>query len=231
MVQIKGRQFPVEIQYCPENQIGTSFIVAAVNHAITIHVDSIGEEGDILVFLPGKSEIERFVELITPIQAANDMDIFPLHAEMSRASQYEAIDRFCRNGNNRKCIVATNVAETSLTIDGVRFVIDSGLSKQKIFCPRLRLQMLELRPISQASAKQRAGRAGRTSAGTCIRLYSKKSYDKMAPFTETAIRCQSLDGALLILAFFKVQNFADFNWITPPEPELILRSIQDLKHW
>lgn len=127
-------------------------------------------------------------------------------------------------------MVSTNISETSLTIDDVAFVVDTGLSRQMVYNPRLSIHMLQLRPISQASARQRAGRAGRTRAGVCYRLYSKQTFKEMSPSTEPAVCCTSIHAAALKLVNAG-QRVANFDWITPPHPETVARAAQDLQDW
>lgn len=166
LVHIAGRNFHVDNIYTAE--AGPNLIVLAARVVIDIHENE--KPGDILVFLPGEGEIERVCRLVR--LATKDLDVFPLHSTLSASKQNLALKS---SGPSRKCIVSTNVAETSLTINGIVYVVDSGLARQLIFKPRLRLNMLQLRPISQASAKQRAGRAGRTRDGACYRLYTKRT--------------------------------------------------------
>lgn len=222
LVHIQGRNFNVEIFY--GSNIGTSFVTAATSMVVKIHKDQ--KPGNILVFLPGVEEIGRVCELIR--QYTGDLDVFPLYSSLPASDQKRALSS---SGPNRKCIVATNIAETSLTIDNVVYIADSGLSRQSSYNPRLRLDMLELRPISQASAKQRAGRAGRTSDGICYRLYSKEDYDRLAPSAEPVIRCASLDSVVLKLVTSGHRMIIDFDWIDAPHPESIARAAQDLRDW
>lgn len=225
LVHITGRNFQVTTLYIAPKQAGPSFIVDAARVALHIHQKE--EPGHILVFLPGEEEIHQVCRLLR--SAATDLDVFPLFSAMSSEDQGLALSS--SSSANRKCIVATNVAETSLTIDNVVYVIDTGVSRQSIFNPRLRMNMLEVRPISQASARQRAGRAGRTKDGVCYRLYTEEDYDRMALTTEPAIRRESIDSAILKLASFGVKDFVAFDWLTAPHPESILRAAQDLKDW
>jgi pre-mRNA-splicing factor ATP-dependent RNA helicase DHX15/PRP43 len=165
LVHIDGRNFDVEI--CYASGLGTSFVTAAASMVVKIHKDQ--KPGDILTFLPGEDELGQVCELVR--QHTIDLDVFPLHSSLSASDQMLALSS---SGPNRKCIVSTNIAETSLTVDNVIYVVGTGLSRQLIYNPRLRLHMLEIRPISQASARQRAGRAGRTRDGICYRPTVRK---------------------------------------------------------
>lgn len=224
LVHITGRNFNVEILYTAPEQASTSFVALAANVVVNVHGKD--KPGNILVFLPGEDEIQQVCRLVC--KYTKDLDVFPLYSALSSSDQALALNS---SGPNRKCIVSTNIAETSLTIDNVAFVIDTGLSRQLIHNPRLRLNMLEVRGISQASAKQRAGRAGRTRDGVCYRLYSKEDYDRMAPSTEPAIRCVSLDSVILKLVTAGYRKVIDFDWIDAPHPESIARAAQDLRDW
>lgn len=220
LVHIEGRNFDVEI--CYASGLGTSFVTAAASMVVKIHKDQ--KPGDILTFLPGEDEIGQVCELVR--QHTIDLDVFPLHSSLSASDQMLALSS---SGPNRKCIVSTNIAETSLTVDNVIYVVDTGLSRQLIYNPRLRLHMLEIRPISQASARQRAGRAGRTRDGICYRLYSKEAYDSLDASTEPAIRCGPIDSVILKLVALGFKKIFDFDWVDAPNPESIARAANDLR--
>ena len=181
--------------------------------------------GHILVFLPGQGEIGKVCGLVR--KHTTGLDVFPLYSTLAAGEQNEALTS---SGPNRKCIVSTNIAETSLTIDNVVYVVDTGLSRQMTYNPRLDMHMLQLRSISQASARQRTGRAGRTKDGICFRLYGKQDFDAMAPSTEPAIRCTSAQVISLKLVATG-QKITKFNWIDAPHPEATTRAAQDLQDW
>ncbi|KAH8122227.1 P-loop containing nucleoside triphosphate hydrolase protein [Trichoderma asperelloides] len=222
LVHIEGSNFGVEVLYTRD--IVANFVTAAASIVLKIHKDH--KPGNILVFLPGKDEIDQVCRLVR--EHTGDLDVFPLHSLLSVSDQRLAL---ASSGPSRKCIVSTNIAETSLTIDNVVYVVDSGLSRQLIFNPRLRLNMLELRPISQASAKQRTGRAGRMRDGICYRLYSKEEYDLLATYTEPAIRCAPVHSVILKLVTSGWRKMFDFDWIDAPNPESIARAADDLRDW
>lgn len=222
LVHIAGRSFNVKTIYLQEP--GPDFAVLAAAHVVDIHQH--GEPGHILVFLPGENEIERVCKLVRG--ETDGLDVFPLYSSLPAADQRRALRS---SGPNRKCIVSTNIAETSLTIKDVVYVVDSGLSRQMIFNPRLRMSVLGIRPISQASAIQRMGRAGRTRDGVCYRLYTKEGYDQMAPSTEPAIRCSSVESVILRLVAAGYRKVMDFDWLDAPHPESIARAVQDLRDW
>lgn len=182
--------------------------------------------GHILLFLPGESEITQVCKMLNFY--APDIETRPLFARLPGNEQKLALDG---SGKGRKCIASTNVAETSLTIDGVVYVIDSGLSRQMIYNPRLNMDVLDVAPISQASANQRMGRAGRTRPGVCYRLYSKQTFDELQNSTTPAVRCRPVHRAVLKLVASGTKRPIDFAWIDAPHPESIARAAQDLKDW
>ena len=178
LLTIPGRTFPVEIFYTPEPE--RDYLEAAIRTTIQIHMSE-EQEGDILLFLTGQEEIEdackriqREVEGLGP--EAGELKCIPLYSTLPPNQQQRIFEAAPPNKPNgaigRKVVVSTNIAETSLTIDGVVFVIDPGFSKQKVYNPRIRVESLLITPISKASAQQRAGRAGRTRPGKCFRLYT-----------------------------------------------------------
>ena len=157
------------------------------------------ERGDALCFLSGVEEIERLMEPLREYAASSGRwVVLPLHASLPVAEQERVFD--LPPAGVRKCILATNVAETSVTIDGVRFVVDSGAVKQMSFDPDARMQSLQPHWVSQASAEQRKGRAGRTGPGTCYRLYAHAEYMALAEFTTPELLRTPLEGVALQLA-------------------------------
>ena len=184
LIDVPGRMYPVEIFYTEKPE--TDYLVAAVKSIMQIHVHE--APGDILLFLTGEEEIENCCEQVRDEckrlgdEEAGEMMVVPLYSTLPPAQQNKIFDKAPAKNRagkpGRKVVVATNIAETSLTIDGIVYVIDPGLSKQKVYNPRLRIESLLVSPISRASAKQRSGRAGRTRPGKCYRLYTKKSFEK-----------------------------------------------------
>lgn len=198
----------------------------AVNTALHIHKE-LGP-GDIVIFLAGRGEIEQVCGLIRDL--AEDLTVFPLHSALSANEKARVL---CPDGNskNRRCIVTTNIAETSLTIPNVAYVVDTGLSTQQIHNPRLGGDMLQVLSVSQTSAMQRAGRAGRTQDGICFRLYSKESFDRMLPSNEPSIRYSALHETILTLFVCGFKRILDFDWIDPPSPEAVQSAFINLKDW
>ncbi|EHK17761.1 uncharacterized protein TRIVIDRAFT_226707 [Trichoderma virens Gv29-8] len=224
LVHFPGLKFEVKTFYTAPEETGPDFVTLAA--ATVVHIHKNQEPGDILVFLPGENEIEKVCSMVR--RNAKDLDVFPLYSSLPSGDQRLALDS---SGPNRKCVVSTNIAETSLTIANVVYVIDTGLSRQLVYNPRLRLNMLEVRLISQASAKQRMGRAGRTKNGVCYRLYSKAVYDSMAPSTEPGIHCASIDSVVLNLVASGYRKLIDFDWLDAPHPESLARAAQHLQDW
>lgn len=221
VVRVPGRVFPVEVEYRPGRLGGGGGGGAGggIGEAMAAAVELVmGEEGHVLCFLPGAEEIRWAERLIRPI--AGGSDVLPLHGTLPFEEQRRAVAPSAR----RKIILATNIAETSLTIDGVRVVVDSGLSRQTSFDVGRGIggvEALRLGWISQASAAQRAGRAGRTSAGRCVRLWSSRQQLELLPFDLPEIRRIDLTGTLLTLLSWGVGDVEKFGWFEPPAAEAL----------
>ncbi|HEY1552928.1 MAG TPA: ATP-dependent helicase HrpB [Kofleriaceae bacterium] len=211
IVRSEGRTFPIEIEYAPsELQLGKQ-ISAAVRRVCQSKADP----GDILVFLPGTGEIRRAAEDLADCATTFELAVLPLHGELTADEQ----DRAVRPSAQRKVILATNVAETSVTIDGVTCVIDSGLARIARQSPWSGIPSLEIEPISRASAAQRAGRAGRTRPGRVIRLYTKHDHDTRRAFDAPEIARADLAGAALELHGAGIAGVTALRWFeTPPAP-------------
>lgn len=211
IVRVPGTVFPVEIEHLAA---GASTIPERAADAVR-DVVARDDAGDILVFLPGEAEIRRTIELLEPLSHARGLDLLPLHGTLPLEQQLRAL----RPSERRKVVVATNIAETSLTIDGVRTVIDSGLARVPLFDPQRGLDRLELLPISRASAAQRSGRAGRTAPGRCIRLWTSKEDAARPAFDEPEIARIDLAPVVLLLHAWGVANVRGFAFFEPPPPE------------
>ncbi len=211
VIRSEGRAYPVEIAYRPTaGAVSPEAIAGAVEEAIS-------STGDILVFLPGVDEIRRVGAHLEPLARREDLLVLPLHGALSGEDQ----DRALRPSGRRKVILATNIAETSLTIDGVRTVIDSGLARSASYDPRRGLDRLELGPISRASAAQRAGRAGRTGPGRCLRLWSEGEQRGREDNDVPEIRRVDLCAAVLALHAWGVTDPRRFDWYeAPPEARI-----------
>lgn len=213
MISVPTNQYPVSIRFRPPNPQ-----VSIVEHMAEVIEDvSVQHDGDVLAFLPGSGEILRCIDLLRKRRLDRDFDLLPLYGSMPIDEQAKAIEM----GPRRRIVVATNVAETSLTIPGVRTVVDSGQARVLRFFPDVGLDRLVLENISGASATQRSGRAGRVAPGTCYRLWSEASDRSRAAFLEPEIRRVDLSGAILELVAWGEGLGADMPWLEPPRSESI----------
>ena len=206
-----GRQYPVETCYWPLPQAGR--IESAVAHAVQAAFQS--RQGDILVFLPGAGEIHRVASLLAQEQFLC-VDIVPLYGNLSLAAQDKAL--LPSPPGSRKVVLATSIAETSLTVEGITTVIDSGLTRVPRFSPRTGMTRLETVSVSLAAADQRRGRAGRLGPGVCYRLWSERDELEREKFTKPEIMTVDLATLALELAVWGVRDPADLNWLDAPPP-------------
>ena len=208
VVESAGRMFPVETRYLERDATGRieDTVASAVRSALA------RESGSALVFLPGVGEIRRVEERLSGLGA--DVDVAPLYGDLSPADQDRAISP--SPAGRRKVVLATSIAETSLTIEGVRLVIDSGLMRVPRFSPRSGMTRLETVRVSQASADQRRGRAGRLEPGICYRLWPEESQRGLPPFTPPEILDADLAPLALELAAWGASDAAALPWLTPP---------------
>ena len=239
LLAVPGRTFPVEIYYTPQAE--KDYLEAAMRTVLQIHATE--EDGDILVFLTGEEEIEEACRKIGMEAEAmlSDTDCgplktFPLYGTLPPQQQQRIFDpppgpRKQGGRNGRKCIVATNIAETSLTIDGIVYVVDPGFSKQKVYNPRIRVESLLVSPISKASAQQRAGRAGRTRPGKCFRLYTEDAFRKeLIEQTYPEILRTNLANTVLELKKLGINDLVHFDFMDPPAPETMMRALEELNY-
>jgi pre-mRNA-splicing factor ATP-dependent RNA helicase DHX15/PRP43 len=239
LLAVPGRTHPVEIFYTPEAE--RDYVEAAVRTVLQIHATE--PEGDVLLFLTGEEEIEDAcrrisleVDEMIRESDAGPMVVYPLYGTLPPQQQQRIFDKApppLRKGGRpgRKCIVATNIAETSLTIDGIVYVVDPGFSKQKIYNPRSRVESLLVSPISKASAQQRAGRAGRTRPGKCFRLYTEKAFKKeLIEQTYPEILRSNLSNTVLELKKLGVEDLVHFDLMDPPAPETMMRALEELNY-
>jgi ATP-dependent helicase HrpB len=218
IVRTEGRTYPVDVRYVAAatarpNEHLPERVVEAVGSALNATEDP----GDVLVFLPGAEEIRRTLRRLDPLAAQHDLLVLPLHGSLPAEEQTLAL----RPASRRKVILATNIAETSLTIDGVRTVIDSGLARVAGYDPRRGLDKLELKRISKASATQRAGRAGRTAPGQCLRLWAEREQRFLPDFELPEIRRLDLCGTVLAMHAWGQSDPRKFGWFEPPAEEAI----------
>uniref|UniRef100_A0A669EXW3 ATP-dependent RNA helicase DHX15 n=1 Tax=Oreochromis niloticus TaxID=8128 RepID=A0A669EXW3_ORENI len=237
LLTIPGRTHPVEIFYTPEPE--RDYLEAAIRTVIQIHMCE-EDEGDVLLFLTGQEEIDeackrikREVDDLGP--EVGDIKIIPLYSTLPPQQQQRIFEPPPPNKPNgaigRKVVVSTNIAETSLTIDGVVFVIDPGFAKQKVYNPRIRVESLLVTAISKASAQQRAGRAGRTRPGKCFRLYTEKAYKtEMQDNTYPEILRSNLGSVVLQLKKLGIDDLVHFDFMDPPAPETLMRALELLNY-
>ncbi|KAH8372598.1 hypothetical protein KR009_000586, partial [Drosophila setifemur] len=237
LMNVPGRTHPVEIFYTPEPE--RDYLEAAIRTVIQIHMcEEI--EGDILMFLTGQEEIEEACKRIKREidnlgSEIGELKCIPLYSTLPPNLQqriFEAAPPPNANGAiGRKVVVSTNIAETSLTIDGVVFVIDPGFAKQKVYNPRIRVESLLVSPISKASAQQRAGRAGRTRPGKCFRLYTEKAFkNEMQDNTYPEILRSNLGTVVLQLKKLGIDDLVHFDFMDPPAPETLMRALELLNY-
>ncbi|KAG6299893.1 DEAH-box ATP-dependent RNA helicase prp43 [Claviceps aff. purpurea] len=239
LLAVPGRTFPVEIFYTPEPE--KDYVEAAIRTVLQIHASE--GEGDILLFLTGEDEIEDACRKIN-LEAdelqrevdAGPIAVYPLYGTLPPHQQQRIFDKApppLRKGGRpgRKVVVSTNIAETSLTIDGIVYVVDPGFSKQKIYNPRIRVESLLVSPISKASASQRAGRAGRTKPGKCFRLYTEKAFkNELIEQTYPEILRSNLANTVLELKKLGVEDLVHFDLMDPPAPETMMRALEELNY-
>jgi ATP-dependent helicase HrpA len=219
VIEVSGRLFPIETRWRPFDEARD----ADVNTAIVDAVSEAHREGpgDVLVFLPGEREIREAAEALRKHHPPG-LEILPLFARQSAQEQA----RVFAPHQGRRVILATNVAETSLTVPGIRYVVDSGLARVKRYSHRNKVEQLQVEPIAQAAAKQRAGRCGRVAAGICFRLYSEEDFNKRAPYTEPEILRSSLAGVILRMKSLHLGDVEDFPFLEAPLPRMITDGYQ-----
>jgi ATP-dependent helicase HrpB len=219
----EGRTFPVEIEYLPRRLgAGAPPVWELAAEAFASHVHS-GGRGDVLVFMPGGFEISQTLEAIRHTPESKGYLLLPLHGELPPRDQDAAVARY----DQPKVVVATNVAETSITIDGVRLVIDSGLARIPRYDANRGINTLLIEKISQSSADQRAGRAGRTAPGVCVRLWSRPEHDERAPQELPEIKRLDLAEVVLTLKAAGVGDLRKFRWLEKPD-EISLTHAEEL---
>lgn len=239
LLAVPGRTHPVEIFYTQEPE--KDYVEAAIRTVLQIHA---GEpEGDVLLFLTGEEEIEDTCrkigleadELVREADAG-PLIVYPLYGTLPPHQQQKIFEpapppRKKGGRPGRKVIVSTNIAETSLTIDGIVYVVDPGFSKQKVYNPRIRVESLLVSPISKASAQQRAGRAGRTKPGKCFRLYTEGAFKKeLIEQTYPEILRSNLSTTVLQLVKLGVKDLVHFDLMDPPAPETLMRALEELNY-
>ena len=243
VIEVSGRTYPVEIRYRGpvDEESETSEAAKPARGAKSEPEDEVTaivralreldreERGDVLVFLPGEAEIRDAADAIRGAYRSQTapVEVLPLYGRLSAAEQHRVFEPSTVAGLRRRVILATNVAETSLTVPGIKYVIDTGTARISRYSSRSKVQQLPIEAVSQASANQRSGRAGRTSAGIAIRLYSEDDFDKRPEFTEPEILRTSLAAVVLQMLSLGFGDIAEFPFLTPPESRDV-RSALDL---
>jgi len=225
VLMVSGRTFPVEMRYRPWEESRDHDL----GNAIADAVDELwtgAPRGDILVFLPGEREIRDAAEHLHGHLAHNaytrHVEVLPLFARLSQAEQEQVFE----TGGAPRIVLATNVAETSLTVPGIRYVVDAGMARVKRYSFRSKVEQLLVEQISQAAANQRAGRCGRVADGICIRLYDEKDFNGRPRFTEPEILRSSLAGVILRMMSLRLGDVADFPFLEAPRPKAIADGFQ-----
>ncbi|RDZ26951.1 ATP-dependent RNA helicase HrpA [Lysobacter silvisoli] len=237
VVSVEGRGYPVSVRYRPLEGEGEGADEQGrarqaregertVNEGIVAACDEItGEDprGDVLIFLPGEREI-RDAHQALERRKYRETEVLPLYARLSARDQ----DRVFNPGPKRRIVLTTNVAETSLTVPRIRYVVDPGLARVKRYSPRGKLDRLHIEPVSQASADQRKGRCGRISEGTCYRLYSQADFESRPRYTDPEIRRAALAGVILRMLSLGLGNIEEFPFLEPPDGRAIADGWQQL---
>lgn len=256
IVEVSGRTYPVEIRYRPlEMPVGggddaddsadpddpdheivrtapASLVGSAdVRDPTEAIVDAVREleaepPGDVLVFLSGEREIRDTFEVLRSLTDFQNTEVLPLYARLPTAEQQKV---FTPGRSGRRIVLATNVAETSLTVPGIRYVVDPGTARISRYSRRTKVQRLPIEPISQASADQRAGRSGRTAPGVCIRLYSEADFESRPRYTDPEILRTNLAAVILQMSALKLGDVADFPFLDPPDARSIRDGVQLLQ--
>ncbi|GAA4123926.1 ATP-dependent RNA helicase HrpA [Knoellia locipacati] len=234
VIEVSGRTYPVEIRYRPLVERAEGGHVVEERDQVTAVCDAVTElwtetppghtATDILVFFSGEREIRDAADALTALGLPST-EILPLYARLSAAEQHRVFTR----GKGRRIILATNVAETSLTVPGIGYVIDTGTARISRYSQRTKVQRLPIEPISQASAAQRSGRCGRVADGIAIRLYSQEDFDNRAEFTEPEIQRTSLAAVILQMTSLGLGDIARFPFVDAPDPKQIADGVRLLE--
>jgi ATP-dependent helicase HrpA len=219
IIEVSGRMYPVEVVYQSQadesdEQGDLNYVDAAVQAAERIVYES--SFGDVLIFMPGERDIRETSDLLEG-RLGRDAEVIPLFGRLSSGDQ----QRVFSPSSQRKIVIATNIAETSLTIPGIRYVIDAGLARISRYNPRTRTKRLPIEPVSQSSANQRKGRAGRLQDGVCIRLYSEEDFNARPAFTQPEIQRANLAEVILRMKAFRLGDIETFPFVQPPTPAAI----------
>ena len=225
VVEVEGRSYPVEVRWRPPPGRGETSLVEQLVEAVD-EISHADPRGDVLVFMPGEREI-RDAHLALARRNYRETEVLPLYARLSAADQ----DRVFKPGNQRRIVLATNVAETSLTVPRIRYVVDSGTARVKRYTPRSQIERLHIEPISQSAADQRKGRCGRVGPGICYRLFDEEDFARRPRYTDPEILRSSLAGVILKMLSLKLGEVDRFPFLDPPGERAIAdgyRRLQEL---
>ncbi|MFN8195841.1 MAG: ATP-dependent RNA helicase HrpA [Nocardioidaceae bacterium] len=235
IIEVSGRTYPVEVRYrplieLPEHDEEGEAVVRDQTEAILDAVRELTAEGpgDILVFLPGEREIRDTADALRELAQAErgrPLEIVPLYSRLSAAEQHRVFERH----SGRRVVLATNVAETSLTVPGIRYVVDSGVARISRYSVRTKVQRLPIEPVSQASANQRSGRCGRVEAGIAIRLYSEEDFEARPEFTDPEILRTNLASVILQMTSLGLGDVGRFPFVDPPDRRNVTAGVQLLE--
>ncbi len=223
IVEVPGRQYPVDIHYLPEEQRALYDYTAAAANQVADIIES-NKPGDILIFMPGQEEIDKTIKNIEALKLP-DIVVLPFFSQISPEEQ----DKILEKKTERKIIVATNIAETSITVPGVRLVIDSGLIKQTEFDASTGIETLAARPHAKSGCTQRAGRAGRREPGECWRLYPESDFNNRQEFQIPEIQRSNLDRVVLLMKKIGIDDVKSFEFMDPPDAGAFEQALNTLK--
>lgn len=214
IIEVSGRVYPVRLEYRPTEGKDDGYVEPAVKAVAKLARET--ARGDILVFMPTEQDIRETCEILTG-HCLTGVTVMPLFARLAAADQQRVFDTV----TGRKVIVATNVAETSLTIPGIKYVVDTGLARISQYSPRTRTTSLPVAPVSQSSCNQRKGRCGRVENGVCIRLFSEEDFTKRPEFTKPEILRDNLAEVILRMMYLKLGDIATFPFVDMPDPRAV----------
>lgn len=225
IISVETKPFPIEIKYRPLKKKEDYEEMQSAIFGIVENIVSTNQEGDILIFLPGEDSIKDCCRRLEAINADESLEILPLYARLGIEEQNKVFNQY---KDKRKIVIATNIAETSITIDGIIFVIDPGYSKINYYNPRTFTSFLEVKPISKASCDQRKGRAGRTAPGVVFRLYGEDDYNSREEYTKEEIYRTDLSEVVLRMADIGIYNYERFDFISQPNRGAIKSAVETL---
>ena len=225
IMSVEGRSFPVEMVYQPLEELSVDRIIEHAVEQVLMVIDdderthAVHERGDVLVFLPGEGEIRKISKHLRH-SSVEGLEVLPLYARLSAKEQQKILTQNPSN-SIRRIVLATNVAETSLTVPGIRYVIDLGLARVSRYSHRSKVQQLPIEKISQAAANQRAGRCGRVSAGVCFRLYDEDDFNQREAFTQPEIQRTNLSQVILQMQTLRIGEVSEFPFLDAPDKRLV----------